>query len=110
MIKLKAWPPVWGPQQSLQRAGKINKHVAHQEKPKTKRSEKKSKTVDRLCHLLCEATLWFLHGKDGGDWIQGSDDDANLTDASCEQESPGGLPVGFTMSKNLQQHKSTKQM
>lgn len=47
----------------------------------------------------------YLHGEDGGDCIQGGDDDANLTDAGCEQEGPGGLPVGLAMPKHLQQHK-----
>lgn len=39
MVELKAWPPVRRPEQSLQRTGKIDKHVAHQEEPK-ERSER----------------------------------------------------------------------
>lgn len=34
MVELKARPPVWCPQQSLQCTGKIHKHIAHQEEPK----------------------------------------------------------------------------
>lgn len=48
----------------------------------------------------------YLHGEDGCDRIQGGNDDANLTDASCEQQGPGGLPINFTVSKHLQQHQS----
>lgn len=33
VVELKARPPVWCPQQSLQCTGKIYKHVAHQEEP-----------------------------------------------------------------------------
>lgn len=35
VVELKAGPPVWRPKQSLQGTGKINKHVAHQEEPRT---------------------------------------------------------------------------
>lgn len=40
MVKFKAWPPVRCPQKGLQGTGKIDKHIAHQEKPKDKRKEK----------------------------------------------------------------------
>lgn len=33
VVELKARPPVWCPQQSLQCTSKIYKHVAHQEEP-----------------------------------------------------------------------------
>lgn len=121
MVELKARPPVWRPQQSLQGAGKIDKHVAHQEEPEEKRTEeeterkslKRNKTLRRLltttvCVFGDEGAVLYVHGEDGCDWIQGGDDDADLTDASCEEEGPGGLPVGFTMPKHLQQHDRIK--
>lgn len=40
VVELKARPPVWCPQQSLQGTGKIDKHVAHQEEPKRKRDRR----------------------------------------------------------------------
>lgn len=43
MVELKAWPPVWCPQQSLQSTGKIDKHVAHQEEPKKRMTEERRK-------------------------------------------------------------------
>lgn len=52
---------------------------------------------------VCEVTM-YSHGEDWCDCIQGGNNDANLTDASCEQKGPGGLPVGFAMPKHLQQH------
>lgn len=43
MVKLKAGPPVWCPKQSLQGTGKIDKHVAHQEKPKEGREKNRDR-------------------------------------------------------------------
>lgn len=42
-----------------------------------------------------------LHGEYGCDGIQRGNDDANLTNASCQQQGPGGLPVSFAMPKYL---------
>lgn len=58
-------------------------------------------------NMQCEITA-YLHGEDGCDWIQGGNDDANLTDASCEQQGPCGLPVSFAMTKHLKQHERIK--
>ena len=61
-----------------------------------------------MCVCVCVQewmyrTILKLHGEDGCDWIQGGDEDANLTDAGCEQEGPGGLSVFFAVAKHLQQ-------
>ena len=42
------------------------------------------------------------HGEDGGHTVQGSDEDAGLTDEGCEQQGPCGLPVGLPMAEHLQ--------
>lgn len=33
VVELKAWPPVRGPEESLQRTGQVYKHVAHEKEP-----------------------------------------------------------------------------
>ena len=48
---------------------------------------------------MCHAGV---HGEDGGYCIQGGDDDADLTDASSEEEGPCGLSVGLPMTEHLQ--------
>lgn len=45
-----------------------------------------------------------LHGEYGCDGVQGGNDDANLTNASCQQQGPGGFPVSFAMPKHLWYH------
>lgn len=44
----------------------------------------------------------FLHGEDGSYCIQGGNEDAGLTDKSCQQEGPCGFSVGFSVAKDLQ--------
>ena len=44
----------------------------------------------------------ILHGEDGGNSVQRCDDDADLTDTSCEKQGPGRLSVGLAMPKHLQ--------
>lgn len=46
MVKLKARPPVWGPKQSLQSTGEIDKHVAHQEKPEEERDKNRDRSKE----------------------------------------------------------------
>lgn len=41
------------------------------------------------------------HREDGGDLVQGRDEDANLADAGGEEQGPRWLSVGFAMAKNL---------
>lgn len=41
------------------------------------------------------------HREDGGDLVEGSNEDANLTDAGGQEQGPRGLAVGFTMAKDL---------
>lgn len=63
--------------------------------------------AQQLTYGVCEV-IADLHGEDGCDGIQGGNDDANLTNASCEQKGPCGLPVGFAVPKHLQQHGRTQ--
>lgn len=65
-------------------------------------SQKERSQHEHTCSV-CEVTV-HVHGEDGCDRIQGGNDDANLTNARCEQKGPGGLPVGFAVPKHLQQH------
>lgn len=44
---------------------------------------------------------WYAHGKDGGDLIQGGDEDPDLTDAGSQKQRPGRLSIGFAMAKDL---------
>lgn len=46
VVELKARPPVWCPQQSLQGTGKIDKHVAHQEKPEERKREERKRNTE----------------------------------------------------------------
>lgn len=41
------------------------------------------------------------HREDGGDLVQGRDEDANLADAGGEEQGPRWLSVGFAVAKNL---------
>lgn len=41
------------------------------------------------------------HREDGGDLVEGRDEDANLADAGGEEQGPCWLSVGFAMAKNL---------
>lgn len=110
MVELETWPPVWRPKQRLQGTGKVHKHVAHQEEPKQGRKDqgrektdmKKDLSDSSLMNIQClyRVTV-YLHGEDGCDCIQGGNDDANLADASCEQQGPCGLSIIFTMSEHL---------
>lgn len=45
VVELKARPPVWRPQQSLQGTGQIDEHVAHQEEPKERRTEESKRNI-----------------------------------------------------------------
>ena len=41
------------------------------------------------------------HREDGGDLVQGRDEDANLADAGSEEQGPRWLSIGFAVTKNL---------
>lgn len=41
------------------------------------------------------------HREDGGDLVEGSNEDANLTDAGGQEQGPRGLAVGFPVAKDL---------
>ena len=45
--------------------------------------------------------LQFSHGEDGSHGIEGGNQDAALTDTSCQQEGPCGFSVGLSMAKDL---------
>lgn len=41
------------------------------------------------------------HGENGSHCVQRGNDDADLTDASSEEQGPGGLSVGLAVAKHL---------
>lgn len=41
------------------------------------------------------------HGEDGGHSIQRSDEDPDLTDPNCQQETPGRLTISLPTAKDL---------
>lgn len=43
----------------------------------------------------------YWHGENWSHGIQGGDEDADLTDPSSQQQSPGGFSVSFPMTKHL---------
>ena len=57
--------------------------------------------VERPPELMGRAGGQHAHREDGGDLVQGCDEDANLADAGGEEQGPRWLSVGFAMAKNL---------
>lgn len=47
MVELKARPPVRRPQQSLQGAGEVDEHVAHQKEPEERRTEERRRHIQK---------------------------------------------------------------
>ena len=43
----------------------------------------------------------YSHGEDGGDSVQRSDEDTDLTDPTSQQQGPGGLSISLAMTKHL---------
>ena len=48
-----------------------------------------------------ERSLQCSHGEDGSHRVQGGDEDAALTDTSCQQEGPCGFSVGLPVAEDL---------
>lgn len=101
MVEPEARPPVGGMKQSLNSTGQVNKEVAHEEEPEQRQRQRRSwlEFPSRLPVLL----RTHAHGQDGSHGIDGSDEDADLTDHNCEQQPPGGLTVGLPLTEDLRQ-------
>lgn len=51
--------------------------------------------------MMGRARGQHAHREDGGDLVQGRNEDANLADAGGEKQGPRWLSVGFAVAENL---------
>lgn len=51
--------------------------------------------------LVGRARGQHAHGEDGGDFIEGRNEDADLADAGGQEQGPCWLSVGFAVAKHL---------
>lgn len=63
------------------------------------------KSLLEFCSML---KSFHIHGEDGGHGVNRSYKDSNLTDPNCEQQPPGGLPVGLPLAEDLRQPENTE--
>ena len=57
--------------------------------------------VRRPPELIGKARGQHAHREDGGDLVEGRNEDANLTDTGSQEQGPRWLSVGFAMAKDL---------
>lgn len=55
-----------------------------------------------------KARSQHAHGEDGGDLVEGGNEDANLADAGGEEQGPRGLAVGFPVAKDLRTEQAAR--